>query len=420
MNELEAYQQLAFALGVGLLIGLERGWQRRDTTEGARVAGFRTYGLIGLLGGVCALLARETHIILLGLTFIGLVLVTIAAYYHRIKEQDDIGITSIIATLLTFVLGALCGMGHVQLAVPAAVVITALLSFKPVLHRFIQQIEREELYATMKLLLISVVILPVLPNQTYDPWDALNPYQIWWMVVLIAAISFVGYFAVKITGARQGALITGIFGGLASSTAVTLHLSRMGRAQPELSDATAAGILAACATMFPRLLIITVIFNPALFNQLLIPLLVISVIMYLAVIIFWQRSAQGKQPQSASIKTTLRNPFSLSVALKFGLLLAVIMLLSRFLTLSFGNIGIYVLAAASGIADVDAIALSITNMVSGLNNISLDTASKGILIAAFVNSMVKAGIALFIGQTPLGVRVGVAMLLALGSGLFFI
>jgi len=197
LNELVILQQLASALALGLLIGLERGWRKRKQSEGERVAGLRTYGLISLLGGIFALLAQQIDMLLLGFGFIGLVMVAIAAYYQRIREQDDIGITSVIAILLTFLLGALCTLGQAHIAAPAAVVIALLLSIKPVLHRFLRKLERIELYAVLKMLLISVVILPVLPDRTFDPWNALNPYQLWWMVVLIAAISFVGYFAIK-------------------------------------------------------------------------------------------------------------------------------------------------------------------------------------------------------------------------------
>lgn len=415
LNELNTLQQLASALAVGLLIGLERGWHTRKQGKGGRVAGLRTYGLIGLLGGIWALLAQQIDMLLIGFGFIGLVLVAIAAYHQRIREQDDIGITSIIAILLTFLLGVLCSIGQARIAAPTAVIITLLLSAKPVLHQFIRQLERIELYAVLKMLLISVVILPVLPNRTFDPWGALNPYQIWWMVVLIAAISFVGYFAMKITGARQGMLITGIFGGLASSTAVTLHLSRLAHEHPGYTDATAAGILAACATMFPRMLVIAFIFNPLLGRQLLLPVLVSAVLIYLLAFVFWRRS-KTDEPQPGHPR--LRNPFHIASALQFGLLLAMIMLLSRIMVHYFGDSGIYLLAGASGIADVDAITLSLTHM--SLEQLPLDTAAHAILLAAVVNSIIKTGIAFFAGQTSLGWRIIVGLLLPLGVALLIL
>ncbi len=402
-NELIILQQLASALALGLLIGLERGWRKRKQSEGERIAGLRTYALISLLGGIFTLLAQQIGMLLLGFGFIGLVMVAIAAYYQRIREQDDIGITSVIAILLTFLLGALCTLGQVHIAAPAAVIITLLLSFKPALHRFLRKLERIELYAVLKMLLISVVILPVLPDRTFDPWKALNPYQIWWMVVLIAAISFVGYFAMKITGARRGMLITGVFGGLASSTAVTLHLSRLSHAQPGYTNATAAGILAACATMFPRMLIICFIFNPPLGRQLLFPVLLIAGLIYLFTFVFWRQSKTEKHAARQSTHPPLRNPFHLASALQFGLLLTLIMLLSQLMVNVFGDAGIYLLAAASGIADVDAITLSLTQM--SLQHLPLEIAARAILLAAIVNSLIKTGMAFFIGQAQLGWRI---------------
>jgi len=418
LNELGILQQLASALAVGLLIGLERGWHTRKQSDGERVAGLRTYGLVSLLGGIWALLAQQIGMLLLGFGFIGLVLVTIAAYYQRIRERDDIGITSVIAILLTFLLGALCTLDQTHIAAPAAVVIALLLSIKPVLHRFLRQLERIELYAVLKMLLISVVILPVLPNRSFDPWDALNPYQIWWMVVLIAAISFVGYFAVKIAGTRQGVLITGFFGGLASSTAVTLHLSRLSHAQPGYLNATTTGILAACATMFPRLLVITFIFNPRLGQQLLLPVLLIAVLVYLLAFVFWRLAKTEESQARPSAHPHLRNPFQLVHALQFGLLLALIMLLSRVMVYYFGDSGIYLLAAASGIADVDAISLSITYM--SLEHLPLETASYAILLAAIVNSLVKTGIAFFAGNRPLGWRITIGLIVPLVIALLII
>ncbi|MDH5573471.1 MAG: DUF4010 domain-containing protein [Gammaproteobacteria bacterium] len=415
MSDLEILQQLASALAVGLLIGLERGWRHREILEGGRVAGLRTYALISLLGGIMALLALKTHIILLGFGFLGLSLVSIAAYYHRITQQDDVGITSVIASFLAFVLGSLCVMGYTNIAAPSAVIITLLLNIKPTLHRFIQKIEQVELFATLKLLLISVVILPVLPNKTFDPWNALNPYQIWWMVVLVAAISFVGYFAVKITGTRYGALITGVFGGLASSTAVTLHLSRMAKEQPSHTNVIAAGILAACATMFPRVLIIISVFNIALFQKLMMPMLMIGFCLYIFVFIYWKLPAAHPTQVPPS---SLKNPFSLSVALQFGLLLALIMFLSHGMTNLFGNSGIYLLAGASGIADVDAITLSIANMDS--TTLTIQVGSYAVLIAAVMNSVVKTGISLFIGSQKLGLRIATAMFSSIVVGLLLV
>ncbi|MCW8928485.1 MAG: MgtC/SapB family protein, partial [Gammaproteobacteria bacterium] len=216
---MELFERLAVALAIGLLIGIERGWHEREAGEGRRIAGLRTFGIIGLLGAVSGLLADELGELLLAATFIAFAALVIAAHVLESREDRDFGMTTPVAALLTFTLGTLAALGYTAVAGATAVVTATLLGLKPLLHRWIEQMEQRELYAIFKMLMISVVLLPILPNQGYGPWQALNPYEIWWMVVLIAGISFAGYFAVKIAGSRRGLVITGLFGGLASSTA---------------------------------------------------------------------------------------------------------------------------------------------------------------------------------------------------------
>src|SRR5450759_138144 len=227
MTELENFKLLGIALAIGLLIGLERGWRTRDREEGMRVAGLRTYGMISLLGGFSGILAQQVDPFLMGFAFLGLTSVLLLAYNKSVDKFEDFSITSIIASLITFTLGALTIFGHITLASASAVVITSLLGFKPLLHGWMKKLEQQELYATLKLLLISVVMLPILPNQGYGPWAAFNPYHIWLMVVLIAGISYLGYFAIRIVGDQHGPVLTGALGGLVSSTAVTLNLSKL-------------------------------------------------------------------------------------------------------------------------------------------------------------------------------------------------
>jgi MgtC family protein/uncharacterized protein DUF4010 len=232
-DEQQTFLRLSVALAIGLVIGVERGWKEREAREGERVAGVRTYGLIGLLGGGMALVAERLGPLPRALAFVALAGVLTAAYAINVERDDDAGITSLVAGLLTFVFGALAALGQVAVAAASAVVTTLLLGFKPVLHRWVSALEGKELRAGLKLLLISVVLLPILPDQGYGPWQALNPYQIWCMVVLIAGISFAGYFTIKIAGPRKGTVIAGLCAGVASSTALTLHFSRMARREPD-------------------------------------------------------------------------------------------------------------------------------------------------------------------------------------------
>jgi uncharacterized membrane protein (DUF4010 family) len=403
---------LGIALALGLLIGLERGWQRREQPEGTRVAGIRTFALIGLLGGVWGLLANELGAAVLAAAFAVLAVVLAVAHAISQREDPDVGVTGVMASLLTFAFGAMATLGYGELAAAGAVVTTILLGIKPTLHRWVRALEEKELLAVLKLLLISLVILPLLPNQGYGPWEALNPYRIWWMVVLIAGISFVGYFATKLIGARRGLMATGLFGGLASSTAVTVNFSRLARAGKGSEDILSAGILLAGATMFPRVLIVTSVFNWTLATALLWPLVAMTIVNYLGAGVFWYRSGRSTSQDSGA---RLKNPFELKPALLFAGLLAAIMLLSRALSEFFGDTGIYLLAAASGIADVDAITLSLADMTE--NTLAVPVAALAVLLAAFVNASVKAGLSLGIGGLSVGSRVAVVTVLVVGVGL---
>lgn len=404
--ELEHFKLLWIALAIGLLIGLERGWSSRDQADGMRVAGLRTYGLLGLLGGLWAMLSLQGGTLLMGFAFLALTLMVLVAYRGSLEKFGNFSITGSIASLTTFTLGALTLYGHSVLAAAMAVVITALLGFKPILHDWIKRIEQQELYATLKLLLISVVILPVLPNQNYGPWEAFNPYHIWWMVVLIASISYLGYFAMRIVGNRHGPMLTGIFGGLVSSTMVTLDLSRLAREYPGIRNSVAAGILLACATMFVRILLLTFIISPNLSQALSLPLLSCFAVFIAAAFMFWWYA--DELPQGTEIK--LKNPFQLGMALKFAALLAVVMLLTKVLKANFGDMGAYFLAAVSGVADVDAITLSMANLAKSQSE--LGSAENAVLLAVLSNSLFKSVLSWVIGDRGLGWRVGATTLLA--------
>lgn len=409
-EEYLGFYNLGVALAIGLLIGIERGWQDREANEGARVAGIRTYGMIGLLGGCCALLAESTGPVALGLGFAALAGVLTTVYVVNLRYEQDMGITSLVAGLLTFSLGALAAMGELAIAAASAVVAVLLLSQKPRLHGWISALEKRELHAGIKLLLISVVLLPVLPDQGYGPWQAFNPYTIWWMVVLIASLSFVGYFAIRIGGARHGMLFTGLFGGLASSTALTLHFSRLSRKNRTLDPILAIGILLACGTMFGRMLLVSSMLNHRLFELLLLPTVLMSMIVYLPAALYWFR--QGDSP--TGLGSPLTNPLELKTAVLFGLLLALIMLLGRVLKAGFGESGLIALAVASGAADVDAITLSLARMSA--EDLAPGTAAMGIIIAAAANSLTKAVMATLVGGIRIGLMVGIPLLVAAVGG----
>jgi uncharacterized membrane protein (DUF4010 family) len=423
MEELESYRSLGVALAIGLLVGLQREWksleERRggERAAGERMAGLRTFGLIGLAGGLAGLIGGGSGVWLVGAGLVGVALLTAAAYFRHSGGEQGVGLTSEVAMVVTYLLGAAAATGHTKAAAAAAVVVALLLSLKLVLHGWVAKLERHELFAALKLLLISVVLLPVLPDRGYGPWGVLNPFEIWWMVVLIAGISFVGYFAMKVGGARHGAVLTGVFGGLASSTVTTLTLARFAKAGKVDTAPLAAGILGACATMFPRVLVVASAVNRALGTALAVPLVPMALVMYLAAFLFWRRAGKGgaadggAEPDRA---LALQNPFQLGTALKFAALLVAVLLLGKALTAWLDEAGLYLLAAASGVADVDAITLSVARMAGA--EVGVATGLVAVVIAATVNTLVKAAMALSVGGRALGWRVGVSALAALGAG----
>ncbi|WP_376696134.1 MgtC/SapB family protein [Wenzhouxiangella sp. EGI_FJ10305] len=406
--ELEPFIRLAVALAIGLLVGIERGWQRRETEEGQRVAGLRTYSLIGLLGGVVGIMSQDGGYLLIGLVFIGLAVASATAYLVTTRAGHDFGITSETAALATYLLAVLAGVGEIALASAAAIVMALLLGYKESLHGLLDVLRRQELTAGLKLLLISVVLLPMLPNQGYGPWDALNPYVIWLMVVLIAAISFFGYIAIRVFGPSRGIVFGGLFGGMASSTATTLAFSRIGARESALASVLAAGILLACGAMIGRMMLLATLIHAPLFSTLWLPA---SILLgcTLAPVPFLLAHSKPDHPTEGE-QTLLRNPMELKSALLFGALLAIIMLLGKALSEWAGDAGLWVLAAASGLADVDAITLSLAQMSE--REIGLQVATVGIVIAAGANSLLKGGMALSIGGRALGLRV----LLPLATG----
>jgi uncharacterized membrane protein (DUF4010 family) len=411
MDELELFRRLGLALAIGMLLGLERGWQGRLAPPGTRVAGIRTFSLMGLLGGLWGLLGLEAGELAMAIGFAAFSALIIAAHVMRVKGNPaEQGITTEIAGLLTFCLGALAARGHMTTAAAGGVVALTLLSFKESLHQFIARLAAAELQAVVKLLLISVVMLPVLPNQGYGPGEAINPYRLWWVVVMIAAISFIGYVAIKVAGPRIGILLTGFFGGLASSTALTLSFARMGRASPDLQNMLAAGVSVAAGTMFLRILLIVVVLSPRMTATLAVPMGIMAAVSYFGALALWL----DRRGEGLTSPTPVSNPFELGTAIKFGLFLAVILVAAKFLQQAYGQTGIYALSAISGLADVDAISVSMARMAN--DGMALKVAAAGVVIAAFVNTVVKAGMVLMLCGGAMAWRVGTVFALTIAAG----
>ncbi|MFP3944057.1 MAG: MgtC/SapB family protein, partial [Alphaproteobacteria bacterium] len=373
------FAQLGISLAIGLLIGAERGWRDRELEEGRRIAGLRTFGLIGLAGGLAAVVATNITPWVAPAALLALTIILAAAFLRQSERTGVVGVTTIVAALTTFLLGALPVLGMGTVAAGAAVVTALLLGMKPRLHALLRRMEEADLMAVLRLLLISVVILPVLPDQGYGPGNALNPFEIWWMVVLIAAISFTGYLAIKILGPKRGVGLTAMLGGLVSSTAVTVSLSRLSGRHPGLSRGLGGGVVLASTAMFPRMAVIIAVVAPGVVGTVAVPLAAMTLAGGLGAtfLLSGVKDADGEVP-------TPENPLQLSMALSFGVILAAVMLISHLLSERYGDAGLYAVAAISGVADVDAITLSASRMA--LNGITAEVAGRAIIIGALVNT----------------------------------
>ena len=407
----ETALQLLMALLLGALVGLQRGWVVREQSPGSRVAGIRTHALIGLTGAVATMLATQVTIWILPVVLLVVAALAIVGYRVQAETTQNLSITGMVGLLLTFCFGALVMVGETITAAMAAVVTTLVLDNKKEIHEALRKLQENELDAAIKLLLISVVMLPLLPRQGIGPGQVINLYEIWWMVVLIASVSFMGYFAVRIAGPEKGLLFTSVFGGLSSSTATSLHFARLARRQPQSVSLLAAGILLACGTMFPRILLYGYLINPQLLIVLLAPLLVMMLALYVpaAVMLYRQRGTTVAHPALAS------NPLELRSAMMLGGLVVLILLVSEWLRESMGQQGMYLLAAVSGIMDIDAITLSLARL-SLTSNLDVEAIAISIFIAANMNNLLKTLLAFGIGRAALGAQVGGAMLLAGGLG----
>jgi len=374
--------RLALALAIGFVIGLERGWQERGEEEGHRAAGLRTFSLIGLMGGIFGALSLEGDRILLAAGFVTIGAALGAFMWREGQSRHDFSATSLIAALLTFVLGAYAVLGNTTAAAGASVAALALLANKPALHSWLSRITWVELRSGLLLAAMTFIALPLLPHYPVDPWNALNPHDLWLMTILIAAVSFAGYAAVKIAGPERGLIVGAALGGLVASTAVTLSLARLARANGGHVNLLAGGILAAGCVMMVRVLFITVVVNQPLALELAPPLLAAAAAMGASAFAL-VRAGRGSTRQGSDL--TIKNPFDLSEVLRFGLLLTLVMLAVVFARRYLGDSGLLGLAALSGLAEVDAMTLSVARL-GEVSAIAVDA----ILVTVAVNSVAKA------------------------------
>jgi uncharacterized membrane protein (DUF4010 family) len=393
--------RLGMALAIGFLIGLERGWKDRTEQEGQRTAGLRTFTLIALLGGIFGALTKDQNFLLLASGFV-IVSGALAAFFWREGvSEDDFSATSLVAVMLTFMLGAFAVLGEPVVAAAAGVAAAVLLAAKVQLHGWLTRITWPEFRAGLMLLAMTFIALPLLPHRAIDPYGAVNPYELWLMTILIAAVSFAGYAAIRIAGPERGTVMAAGAGGIVASTAVTLTLARLARDNPARIRLLGGSVILSGAIMMLRVLVVVAIINLAFAKSLAPALLAAAAAMLL--LAFWLiRSAPGGKKKANAADIRLKNPFDLLEVIRFGLILTAVMLLAVAARHFFGEAGLIGLAAISGLADVDAITLSMaktagTDMTSG--------PALAILTAVGVNTLAKTGYAAYVGGARLGLIV---------------
>ena len=399
MTPLELAGRLGAALGLGLLVGLER--QHTQRPEGESFAGARTFALIALLAAAAFDVGTRLGQPWLPLASFAAVAALAVVSYYVTSQQGDVGATTEVSALLTFVIGGLCGADQVGLAAAIAVATLLMLSVKGWTQRVAQRIEAADVEAVLKFAVITVIVLPLLPNRNYGPppLDVVNPYTVWLMVVLISGLNFASYVLVKVVGQEHGIGITGLLGGLVSSTAVTLGFSQRSRQERELAGTFTLGILVAWTVMFFRVLLIVGLIDLALARR-LAPGIGMLAAVSLAICGWLFR--RGRSDQKGKVESG-SNPFELGEAIKFGLLFGIVTVLAKAAQVYLGNAGLYLAGAVAGLTDVDAIALSMANLAQG-DHAMAGPAARAILIAVLSNTLVKTGMALFLGSPELRAR----------------
>jgi len=398
MDTLQILQRLLLALFIGLLVGIERGWQERAGREGSRAAGVRTFALTGLAGGLAALLSEHSTPLFLGFAMLGFIAALLPFAWREADKAGSSSATGMIAALVTFLLGAYAVWGSMAAAAAGGIAATILLAERKVLHEFVSKLTWTELRAALLLLTMTFVLLPLLPDRTVDPWNALNPRQLWLMMVVIAAVSSVGYVCVRVLGERAGLVAAAAAGGLVSSTAVTLAYARISAKQEHGVLPLASGIAAAWAVSLLRMSTIAVALAPPLLLPLSRVLGPPALVLAVFAAVFYRRASQ-----SSGHPLVLDAPFEMGEVLKFGVLLAAVTLIAKVANVSGLSGDLVPLAAASGFVDVDPITLSAARMAGG--TITPAFAATLIMVAGGANVVCKTAVALTIGSRALALNV---------------
>ncbi|MFW6318379.1 MAG: MgtC/SapB family protein [Halorubrum sp.] len=402
----EVLSHLFVGVALGALIGLER----EQSESGGMFAGSRTFPLFALYGGLVSVFFPRMLPLALG----ALVVPLTVAYAGKIWFEGDIGLTTVMAALLTAILGAIA-MHSDTGAIVAIIVggaVTVLLSIKDPIHEFAENIEEAERLASVKFILVVLVVLPALPNRPLDALYGLNPQFIWLMVVFVTGLGFVAYVLAQFLEPEQGIAVTGVIGGFVSSTATTVSMAEKTAENETLYHICAFAVVVASVVMFPRALIEVAVVNPELFPSVAVPLGVMTVVGIGAAGALYWRTATDETVEPGELK----NPFRLRPALLFGVVFAVVLLVSEHAHEWFGTSGVYATAFLSGLADVDAMTITLSRLAAE-GTISTRVATTGIVIAAVANTLVKAGLAWLLGTPRLGRLVTIVLGVVVASGL---
>lgn len=428
------------AILLGALIGLQREYTKKHFEEKG-TAGLRTFTIVALLGAVIGYLSGSITSWMTIVGFVGIMIFAFVSYYLTYVKTKNISETTQAVFIFTYLIGVMCTTGYLELAIIIGIIITALLAFKDKLHGVAEKMDRKELFAIIKFALIAFVVFPLLPNKNYSPMDipglgdlfsgiginvnvlaqldVFNPSHIWLMIVLIAGINFVGYFLSKSIGAKKGFGLMGVVGGLVSSTAVTLSMAAQSKKNNSVFKPFLIAVIVAMSIMFIRIIFEVAVVNNSLLPTVFFPLFIMSLIGFGVAFLLYK--SKGIKKNEKPQKIELKRPFDFIPALKFGVFFAIVLFVAKIAQLFLGDAGIYLTSILSGLMDVDAITLSMASL-SGSGEIGNFVASTAILLAAISNTLVKAGMAFFLGSKKFGRSVVWTSLLILivGIGALFL
>lgn len=389
---LDMFQRLAMALGIGFLVGIERGWKHRDAPEGTRAAGLRTHAVMGLLGGIAGALLPAIGAI----GFAALALAFAAALIiFKVRESEldkDISVTGTIAGLLVFALGAYAMHGDLRIAAAVGVTLVGLLAFKDALHGWIEKLTWKELRSALIILGATFIALPLLTDRTVDPWDAINPRELWLLTILVAGASFVGYVAVRVLGSDIGVLAGSAAGALVSSTVVTAELGRRVRSgETHALVGSAAAAIAAAISVGRVVFLLSVAAAPVVPEA--APALLAAAVGFVGAAFVMRQFDRAEDVADSAQK--LRSPLDLVSVLQFALFLGAVIVLGRIVADAYGQAGLLPFAATAGLADVDAVTLAAGSLVRG--GLGPDVAAHAVMIAVLMNTFSKGVIAFVTG-----------------------